>query len=139
MKSRMMIKNEFGTKTVVWFGSIGVQPELDKEGNQTGKTKGIFVNSNKDSYISGKEGVANSLEQRLSVIKGELWYNVNAGLPLFDKNKKRGVIDSYVVTTIMKHPEVDSIISFKSEMTSQHEYSCNLKILTIHGLIEMSI
>ena len=43
-------------------------------------------NNKHENYGKEKEAIIDSLTQRLSVIKGELWYNVSAGLPLLEKD-----------------------------------------------------
>ena len=139
MKTRMIVENEFGVKTVVWFGSIGVKNELDENDIPTGKVVGIFVKEDKSSYEGGKEGIAYSLTQRLSVIKGELWYNIKQGIPLFDKQRSKGIIDSYVIQTVLKHEEVLSIVEFNSYVINNHQYKCFLKCSTMYGEININI
>ena len=129
MKTRMIIENESGVKNVVWFGSMGI--------NEDGTAK--FVKEDKSSYEGGKEGIAYSLTQRLSVIKGELWYNIKQGIPLFDKQRSKGIIDSYVIQTILKHEEVLSIVEFNSYIVNNHQYKCSLKCSTMYGEININI
>lgn len=129
MKTRMIVANESGVKNVVWFGSIGIDGE--------GKAK--FVKEDKSSYEGGKEGIAYSLTQRLSVIKGELWYNIKQGIPLFDKQRSKGIIDSYVIQTVLKHDEVLSIVEFNSYVINNHQYKCSLKCSTMYGEININI
>ena len=65
--------------TYVFFKSCG----KDENGNA------IKYGEDGVSFAKDEEGVAQSLTQRLSVIRGELWYNVLYGIPLFDKMKTK--------------------------------------------------
>lgn len=120
MKCRKITDN----KKIIWFGSAG------KDENN----KKIPY----ENYSTEQEGVKDSLTQRLSVIKGELWYNLNAGIPLLDKNSSDVVYDSYISSTIMKHPMVLSIKKFVS-VVENHKYRCSIIVETVYGDIEMTI
>lgn len=71
-----------------------------------------------DNYSEGAKGVRDSLIQRLSVIKGELWYKSSYGLPLTEKIKNKGIYDSIVVNIITSHPDVANLISFDSRISA---------------------
>lgn len=90
------------------------------------------------SFAEEQEGVACSLTQRLSVIKGELFYQINTGLPLFDKGTTSTTFDAWIVQTVMSHPDVKSITSFSS-YTENHSYHCGFVALTKYGEIEVTI
>lgn len=110
--------------TVVWFGSIGI----DENGN-----------SIKSSNFSEKQqGVADSLTQRLSVIKGELWYNVNHGVPLLEKLQRKQLLDASIVTIVNSHPDVKEILSFSSKIVNG-SYSFDMTILSIYGEINVNM
>lgn len=90
---------------VVWFNSLG------KDANN---------NAIKDTnFVDNQLAVSCSLIQRLSVLKNELWYKVNYGLPLFDKVKSKVFMDSNVTQIIMQHPDVVKIISFSSKIENK--------------------
>lgn len=91
-----------------------------------------------DNYAKEQEGVATSLTQRLSVIKNELWYNVNEGLPLIDKYRNKNIIDSYVASTILKHPDVINISEFTSFL-NKNSYNCKVVINTTYGNVDLTI
>lgn len=91
----------------------------------------IFWDATKQSYAEYQEGVASSLIQRLSVIKGELWYQINYGLPLFDKIKSKGIYDSTIIGIITNHPDVTDIEEFNSYV-EKNVYYFNAKINTIY-------
>lgn len=116
-------------------------PSADGWVNNDNYGKALFYNPNDihDNYAEKQEGVATSLQQRLSVLKGELWYQVNYGLPLFDKNKSKTILDSYIASIIMAHPDIVSILEFNSEKNDNHVYSCWFRVLTTYGEMEMSI
>lgn len=125
MKTRIIDENG----NIVWFGSIGK--------NEDGTSK--FINNKKSSYAEENEGIKSSLIQRLSVIRGELWYNVNKGIPLLEKQRSRGIIDSYIISTVLEHPDVISIIEFDSYIENNHIYKCDFKCSTKHGEININI
>lgn len=122
-------------RDIVWFGSYGI--------NQDGTAKFYNPNNKHDNYATGKQGVADSLTQRLNVLQGELWYAVNTGFPLWEKHKNTKVLDIYVTSTILKHPDVSEIIEFRSEITrkegqNHHIYSAWVKIMTKYGELTIS-
>lgn len=90
-----------------------------------------------DDYSENQEAVANSLNERLSVLQGELWYSVNYGWPLLSKPSKL-ICDTYIIERISNHSCVVSINEFKSSI-SNHIYSASVKVLTIFGVIDLDI
>ena len=133
---------------IVWFGVKDVKKDTVLASNNVvtsnstivGKRKTIFQSeTNKhDNYATGTEGVENSLRQRLSVLKHELWYDYNNGMPLTDKVRKKAIVDAYVIQTVLKHPDVIEIEGFESEQVG-HQYSCYMIVNTIYGKIELGI
>ena len=109
-------------KNIVWFGSQGV----DTEGKKISSV----------NYSDAQTAVRDSLTQRLSVIKGELWFNLLSGIPLLDE-KSPSILDSYISKTILEHPDVISIENFDREII-QHKYSCKFSVKTRFGELEMS-
>ena len=117
-------------RDVVWFGSYGI--------NQDGTAKFYNSTNKHDNYATGKQSVADSLTQRLNVLQGELWYSVNEGFPLWEKHKNTNVLDIYITSTILKHPDVSEVIEFSSEITQKegqnyYIYSANVRIMTKYG------
>lgn len=100
----------------------------------------IFQDENNKhaNYATGSEGVANSLRQRLSVLKHELWYDYNRGMPLPDKARSKAIIDAYVIRTILEHPDVIDIEGFESEQ-ERNNYTCYFVVNTIYGQIELGM
>lgn len=113
---------------VVWFGSCGV--------DENGKAK--FYDENKNSFSDKQQAVADSLSQRLHIIKTELWYNISFGLPLFEKTKSKTLIDSTVLNIVVAHPDVLNIKSFSSSIVN-HEYTCSMQVMTKYGIIDILI
>lgn len=110
MKCRNIIKNSSGSYDIVWFGKVSNSPA-----------------EKIDNYVTNQEAVAKSLTQRLSVIKTELWYDINHGLPLFDKIRNKAIFDAAIINIINGHDAVKSIISYTSkvdQITHQYEYTC---------------
>lgn len=114
---------------VVWFGSYGM--------NTDGTA--MFVNEydTHDNFSSEKEMVADSLTQYLSVIKGEIWYAINYGLPLID-NLSKIEMDVEVADIVMSHPYVENIDLFESTLDKLH-YSCHMTLKTTFGELELSV
>ena len=119
---------------IVWFGV------KDVIRNEAGENQAIFQDeTNKHAnYATGSGGVANSLRQRLSVLKHELWYDYNRGMPLPDKARSKAIIDAYIIQTILEHPDVIDIEGFESEQ-ERNNYTCYFVVNTIYGQIELGI
>lgn len=82
------------------------------------------------NYVSDTDAVVASLIQRLSVIKGELWYQINYGLPLTESISSGVLFDSVIADIIISHPGVASLDSYKSWITG-HTYYYTCKITSI--------
>lgn len=104
-----------------------------------GKAKFYNPNDIHDNYAERQEGVAMSLIQRLSVLKGELWYQINNGMPLLEKVRSKEIIDSYIISAVLNHPDCNSFSSFNSSVENKHDYHCTFKVNTIYGEVELSI
>lgn len=113
---------------IVWFGSHG------KNADGTAK----FYNDNHDNFSTDAKAVADSLTQKLSVIRQELWFAVNHGLPLLEKTSSKIEMDSAVVEIVLGHEDVQEILEFESEIF-QHHYSATLQVQTIYGVTEVEI
>lgn len=124
------IARENGQKTIVWFGSYG------KNGDGTA----MFFNPSNihDNYGTENVAVADSLTQRLNVLKNELWYNINYGLPLLEKNISKLAIDMSVASIIEQHPDVLDILSFESKVVGR-QYFGEIVISTIYGELNLTI
>lgn len=108
---------------VVWFNSIG----KDISGNKISA----------ENYVENQKAISNSLTQRLSVLKNELWYNINYGLPLFDKVKSKTFMDTTVTQIIMSHPEVIRIINFTSQVKN-NVYRYKATIISTYGQLVLN-
>lgn len=115
-------------RTIVWFGSYGR--------NDDGTAKFFNTNDKHDNFAKEQQGVVDSLIQRLSVIKSELWYNVSYGLPLQSNSKL--AIDSEIVKIVSNHPDVMQIVDFTSAVNN-HAYRCDLIVQTKYGIVDISI
>lgn len=114
-------KNE---RRVVWFGSYGV--------NTDGTAKFFNASNKHDNFAERNTWVRDSLIQRLSVIKHELWYNYQYGMPLVDEGTARVTIDAFVMETVQNHEDVLDITSFSSRIEG-HEYHCDIGFTTTFG------
>lgn len=122
------ITRGFSGNNIVWFGSYGK--------NSDGTAK--FYQADKSNFSSDAEAVADSLVQKLSVIRQELWFAVNHGLPLLEKTSSKLEMDSAVVEIVMSHEDVQEMLEFESEIF-QHKYSADMQILTTYGVTEIEI
>ena len=87
-----------------------------------------------ENYSHSSEGVRSSLIQRLSVLKGELWYKASYGLPLTEKVKNKGIYDSIIINIITTHPDVKNLISYSSSFDKkERKYAFEFKALTVYG------
>lgn len=118
------LKNENGTKNVVWFGSYGK--------NLDGTAKFFNASNKHDNFSDYQQGVADSLTQHLSIIQNELWYATNYGLSLLDKHKDKLFFDAEAYQIIMDHPDVKAILEYDSEKIGTR-YFATTRILTIFG------
>lgn len=118
----------------VWFGVKAVIQ------NETGENQAVFQDENDKhaNYADKSEGVANSLRQRLSVLKKELWYDYENGMPLPDKVRSKSIIDAYIIQTILKHPDVIDVEDFESRQDGNF-YTCYFIVNTIYGQIELGL
>ena len=84
--------------------------------------------------------VKDSLISKLSILKGELWYKSNYGLPLTEKTKIKSIIDVAVLDIINDQQEIKSVISFDSRVNN-HNYILNFSLATIYSdeLININI
>lgn len=102
---------------IIWFGK-----DLDR------KVDGQYVNA--DNYAENSDAVVASLTQRLSVIKGELWYQINYGIPLTDNITRAALFDSIIADIITSHPGVTEITEFTSKIVSRtYYYDCKIKTI----------
>lgn len=138
-------KNE---RKVVWFGSYGTTTKLDEEGNvithpETQEDGSIiqvptmfakFYNPDDkhDNFAEGNTFVRDSLIQRLSVIRHELWFNYQYGMPLVDDETSRVMIDAFVMETVQNHEDVIEVTSFSSYIEG-HDYHCSISFSTTFG------
>lgn len=109
---------------IVWFNSLGKNDD------------GSAIKA--DNFSENVAAVTSSITQRLSVLKNELWYNVEYGLPLFDKVRRKVEIDIVVAGIIESHPDVVNIENFTSQIINRR-YSCNVTINTKEGTLNIQI
>ena len=156
MKCRRMVG-----KNIVWFGSYGkdkdghalfynggkahkeydednmpLDPSVANDNNRKAVIRYLSKIDRHDNYAKDLDAVAQSLQQNLSVIRGELWYNVDFGMPLTSSNLSKGILDSYVVDAILDNLYVYSIATFDS-LVSNHHYKATFEANTIYGTAEV--
>ena len=103
---------------VAWFNKVNKETKLDS------------------SFSEAQQSVVDSLTQRLSVIKTELWYDISYGLPLFDKVKNKIAMDGAVASIVTSHPDVISMSSFESTIVNK-KYSCKFQAVTKYGNVQV--
>lgn len=122
----MKIRNTIMTDTLtpVFFGSTGTTPSGKKVQAQ--------------SFVESIDAVTAALNQRLSIIKNELWYNMSFGLPLIDKVSSKYIVDAAINEIVLNTQHVVEITRFESSI-SGHTYKCNMTIKSDYGVIQLSL
>lgn len=120
----MRCRQVINKSKVCWFGSYGK--------DTTGKK--LVANN----FLFQQEAVATDLQQKLQILKGELWYKMSYGQPLFDKLKSKIAIDAFITTTINEQTGVKGIKSFVSSI-SNNIYHCRVEVITDWGNIDVNI
>ena len=116
---------------LVWFGSYGTK--------SNGQAKFYDDQNKHDNFSTNLEGVQDSLIQRLSVLKQELWYNIVYGMPLINNNvNSKMAVDSFIIDTVLNHPDVQSINQLESKV-DKHNYYANISIKTNFGELNLNI
>lgn len=90
-----------------------------------------------DNYVSDGKAVRTALVQKLSLLKNELWFSRQFGLPLLEKSSK-GIFDSYIARVINNQFGVKSISSFKS-FQERHDYSVDVLVESVYGSIPIEL
>ena len=103
---------------------------VNSEGNLTSK-------ENACTYCKDIDAVRQYLLQHLAVIKHELWYNYEYGLPIFEKGLTKAMIDAEVAMIIYDCNAVESILSFESTTNKNHEYHLSFSVMTKYGKLDL--
>ena len=99
----------------------------------------FFDDNNKhDNYSDEREAIKDCLNQKLSVIKSELWTDRGYGLPLYEENVKKAQIDMTVLDIVQSVEGVVSVKTLTSEVVNK-EYSADIDVATIYGNIQITI
>lgn len=123
------------SKVVFDLNLVAINPDIIDSPDFAPVDIGEYNNTNHPAvpnYVSGTDAVIASLTQRLSVIKGELWYQVNYGLPLTEKQRGTNVLDLVIGDIISSHPGVASLDSYTSKVNG-HTYFYECKITSVFG------
>ena len=123
MRCRKLVRNEDGFD-VVWFNSAGMN-----------NSNNMIADEN---FATEQQYVADDLTQKLLVLKNELWYAIQYGVPLLDKIKSKIKMDSFVATTIMSQPDVIKILKFNSSLNNR-VYHVDVSILSSFGNINIEV
>ena len=142
MRCRQIVNVDGQTKQIVWFNRIVLSTSAvcsDETicSNDLACSDG-FTYKTMDNYVDRQAGVASSLTQRLSIIRGELYYAVNEGLPIADKVSSKAIIDAKIIEIASKHPDVKSITEFTS-VKDKHSYTCSFKVNTTYGELVVTV
>lgn len=84
------------------------------------------------TYVDGKEGVSQSIYQRLTLIQGELKHYMNAGRPLLNGKANKQMLDSYILNVARNMDDIISIKRFESEVIN-YTYKAKLVLNTNYG------
>lgn len=97
----------------------------------------MCTNDTIESYAKDGDAVVESLNQKLKVIRGEIWNHIDYGIPLLESGKSKGIIDAFVIQTVNSHPDVTEILEFNSQL-NKDVYTLQIKVLTTYGEILLS-
>lgn len=125
---------QFGCGTVVDDSII----LLSSDSYQNSYKIDLTTVAKQPSYVDRQQAVASSLTQRLSVIRGELWYNVSYGIPLLEKIKSKSIIDATVIQIVSSHQDVNDIKDFYSYI-DRHSYHCKMTVMSKYGPVDLQI
>lgn len=91
-----------------------------------------------NNYCEDADAVREFLTQHLSLLKGELWYDVMNGLSLSNVKATKGMIDADVLDIIYSCKYVQYINYFSSTV-KKHTYSATFRVQTYFGEIAITI
>ena len=113
------------------FSSFVIKADVSNEYMFDFKKFAISIPAEKN-YAGLQEGTAYSLIQRLSVLKNELWWQINYGIPLLEKVKNKNIFDSVIINIILNHPDVTNIIYLNS-FVQGNQYYFEVKVSTVYS------
>lgn len=101
----------------------------------------------KSSFASDIEAVAQAIETKIKLFKGEFWYDVQDGTPMFQdilgqklSNEGKNAIDIIITDRILKIPEVSTVLSYSSEIDKiNRTYNAVIVVETIYGTLEVEV
>lgn len=91
-----------------------------------------------DNFSSEQEGIKDSLTQKISVLKKELWYNIGYGMPVANRERSKLAVDSFIATVVESHPDVIRIENFSSKIVNK-QYSCYMTIVSKYGNLKLEV
>ena len=103
---------------------------------QTGTFLIFYGKDAQDSYSEDANAVVQYMIQHLSIMKNELWYDFQYGLPLLSKGVTKAMIDSEAISIIYSNPDVAELESFSSVISNVNgsmNYSASFSVITIYG------
>lgn len=101
------------------------------------KNAELSTKANCATYAKDAEAVRQYLLQHLAVMKHELWYNYEYGLPILQTGVTKAMIDAEVAMIISECPHVEHIEEFESHIDDNHQYHLTFSIMTSYGKLEL--
>lgn len=105
-----------------------------------GQFQGV-LGQGKSNFIYGADALAQILTHQLLSIRGEITNKINFGVNWFADNTPtttKNMFDIQIQTILNENIYVKSIMSFKSEYSSQtNTYSAKIKVDTTEGLLNI--
>jgi len=92
-----------------------------------------------DDFLFDQDAVAQIVQSRLRLWKGEWWENLKEGLPMFQKilgtpGTNRLIIDRLIQDRVEKTPYVTGIVYYESAIDpDSREFNCTMTINTQFG------
>jgi len=90
------------------------------------------------NYVEEADAITSALRQKLSVIKGELWFNRSFGIPLIDKVKSKAIFDTYTMSIVNKQTGINNIKKFESTV-ERHDYHLNIELQSVYGDVRIDL
>jgi hypothetical protein len=108
--------------------------------SSTGDYKFGFGNT---CFLNGSEAVAQAIQTKLKLFKGDYWEDLNDGLPFFQSmagSSDKSAIDLIIQSRVSEVPNVTGITSFSSSIDANRRYAATMTVSTAFGMtVEVSV
>jgi hypothetical protein len=95
----------------------------------------------KTSFYADADAVAQAIQTKLKLFRGEFWEDLDDGLPFFQQiagSRDKDAIDLLIRSRILDAPNVQTIVSFSSTLQGRR-YTAAAEVLTTFGTITVGV